>query len=73
MAESSGDVRRFTLREANTLLPSVRRVTEAAVSDVESLTRQMHRAQLGSAQYSRLDEALRRSIAFYRENLPRYL
>ena len=63
MTEGSGGLRRFTLQEANTLLPSVRRVTDAAVSDVESLARRMHRAQQGSAHYSRLDEALQERIA----------
>jgi hypothetical protein len=62
MTEDPGTARRFTLDEANALLPAVRRLTDAAVHDAESLARQMQKAGPGSAQYARLDESLNARI-----------
>jgi hypothetical protein len=63
MTEDSSTARRFSLDEANALLPTIRRVTEDAVHDAESLSRQMEKYGPGSQQYRRLDESLNARIA----------
>ena len=63
MAEAPASARRFTLEEANALLPTVRRLTDDAVHDTESLANRMRKAGRGSDQYGRLDESLNARIA----------
>jgi hypothetical protein len=53
---------RFTLEEANALLPAVRRLTDQAVHDAESLARRMQKVGPGDAQYEHLDESLNARI-----------
>lgn len=63
MPGAPGSQRRFTLSEANTVLPSVRRLTDEAVSEVESIARKMRDAEPGGPHYARLDDALHDRIA----------
>jgi hypothetical protein len=63
MSDSPADARRFTLGEANALLPTVRRLTEDAVHETESLASRMRKARPGSEQYVRLDESMNARIA----------
>jgi hypothetical protein len=62
MSDELSSVRRFTLDEANALLPTVKRLTADAVHDTESIAARMRRAGPGSEQYVRLDESLNERI-----------
>jgi len=50
--------RRFTLDEANALLPTVRRLTAAAVREAESLTERIEAVAPGTEPHARLEESL---------------
>jgi hypothetical protein len=63
MTDSPASARRFTLEEANALLPTVRQLTADAVHEAESLASRMRKAAPGSEQYVRLDESLNARIA----------
>jgi hypothetical protein len=58
MAGDAETARRFTLDEANALLPAVRRLTADAVRDAESLAKQMQKVRPDTEDYARLDESL---------------
>jgi hypothetical protein len=62
MDDVSTGTRRFTLHEANALLPTVRQLTKDAVHDAESLTRKMQKLSRDDAHYDELDASLNARI-----------
>ena len=62
MHDVSTGARRFTLQEANALLPTIRKLTDAAVRDAQSLTRRMQKFRRDDAQYDQLDASLNTRI-----------
>jgi hypothetical protein len=71
MSEAS-DSRRFTLEQARQLLPSIRRVTEAAVRDCEPLIEQLEGRDRGDPEYVRIAGVFQGIVARWSEQVTEF-
>jgi hypothetical protein len=69
MSDHTAAGRRFTLDEANALLPVVRQLTDEAAGAAQSLTDRLHETPPGDEQHARIESSLSDVVARWSQQI----